>query len=219
MAALRALKAAPQPAERSRPVRAAARDHAQAHPDLAPHGGRYESILEAIGHTPLVAVPRMSPNPAVRIYAKLEFMNPTGSGEGPRRARPRGGPRDARRAGTGFDHPRADVGQHRDCPRDDRPSEGLPDRPRHARQRDPGAPPGRGPVRGGDASIHPVGSVRTGRSRSRRTSRGGTRASSCPTSTATRPTRGPTRRARVPRSWPTAPRWTRSSPVSGPAGR
>ena len=53
--------------------------HAQAHADLAPHGGRYESILDAIGHTPLVAIPRMSPNPAVRIYAKLEFMNPTGS--------------------------------------------------------------------------------------------------------------------------------------------
>jgi cysteine synthase B len=56
-----------------------AQAHAHAHEDLAPHGGRYESILEAIGHTPLVAVPRMSPSPAVRIYAKLEFMNPTGS--------------------------------------------------------------------------------------------------------------------------------------------
>jgi len=53
--------------------------HARAHEDLAPHGGRYESILDAIGHTPLVAVPRMSPNPNVRIYAKLEFLNPTGS--------------------------------------------------------------------------------------------------------------------------------------------
>jgi cysteine synthase B len=54
-------------------------DHAQAHAAMAPHGGRYESILEAIGHTPLVAVPRMSPNAAVRIYAKLEMVNPTGS--------------------------------------------------------------------------------------------------------------------------------------------
>jgi cysteine synthase B len=60
-------------------VGAHAHAHAQAHADLAPHGGRYESILDAIGHTPLVAIPRMSPNPAVRIYAKLEFMNPTGS--------------------------------------------------------------------------------------------------------------------------------------------
>ena len=40
---------------------------------------RFENLLEAIGHTPLVAVPRMSPSPAVRIYAKLEFLNPTGS--------------------------------------------------------------------------------------------------------------------------------------------
>jgi len=53
--------------------------HAGAHADLAPHGGRYENILDAIGHTPLVAIPRMSPNPAVKIYAKLEFLNPTGS--------------------------------------------------------------------------------------------------------------------------------------------
>ena len=41
--------------------------------------GRYESILDAIGHTPLVALRRMSPNPAVRIMAKLEAANPTGS--------------------------------------------------------------------------------------------------------------------------------------------
>ena len=40
---------------------------------------RHESILDSIGHTPLVAIPRMSPNPAVRIYAKLEMYNPTGS--------------------------------------------------------------------------------------------------------------------------------------------
>ncbi len=53
--------------------------HEQAHTDLAPHGGRYENILDAIGHTPLVAIPPMSPNPAVHIYAKLEFLNPSGS--------------------------------------------------------------------------------------------------------------------------------------------
>ena len=43
------------------------------------HAGRYADILEAIGHTPLVEIPRMSPNPAVRIFAKLEMLNPTGS--------------------------------------------------------------------------------------------------------------------------------------------
>jgi [CysO sulfur-carrier protein]-thiocarboxylate-dependent cysteine synthase len=53
--------------------------HAQAHEALERHGGRHESILDAIGHTPLVAIPRMSPNPRVRLYAKLEMYNPTGS--------------------------------------------------------------------------------------------------------------------------------------------
>ena len=54
-------------------------DHAHAHEALAPHGGRHDSILEAIGHTPLVEIPRMSPAASVRIYAKLEMANPTGS--------------------------------------------------------------------------------------------------------------------------------------------
>jgi cysteine synthase B len=53
--------------------------HFHDHDDLPRHGGRFESILDAIGYTPLVEVPRMSPNPAVRIYAKLEMLNPTGS--------------------------------------------------------------------------------------------------------------------------------------------
>jgi cysteine synthase len=43
------------------------------------HGGRYEDILDAIGHTPLVEISRMSPNPRVRLFAKLEMYNPTGS--------------------------------------------------------------------------------------------------------------------------------------------
>jgi [CysO sulfur-carrier protein]-thiocarboxylate-dependent cysteine synthase len=49
------------------------------HADAPPHGGRYASIVDAIGHTPLVEIPRMSPRPEVRIFAKLEFLNPTGS--------------------------------------------------------------------------------------------------------------------------------------------
>ena len=54
-------------------------EHAHAHAALTPHGGRYGDILEAIGHTPLVEIPRMSPKPSVRIFAKLEMLNPTGS--------------------------------------------------------------------------------------------------------------------------------------------
>ena len=39
----------------------------------------YNSILDAIGHTPLVRINSLNPNPAVQIYAKLEGFNPTGS--------------------------------------------------------------------------------------------------------------------------------------------
>ncbi len=49
------------------------------HEGTGPHGGRFPSIVDAIGHTPLVEIPRMCPNENVRLYAKLEFMNPTGS--------------------------------------------------------------------------------------------------------------------------------------------
>jgi [CysO sulfur-carrier protein]-thiocarboxylate-dependent cysteine synthase len=37
------------------------------------------SLLAAIGSTPLVELPRLSPKESVRIYAKLEGQNPTGS--------------------------------------------------------------------------------------------------------------------------------------------
>ena len=49
------------------------------HEELPRHGGRFDSILDAIGYTPLVEIPRMSPKPSVRIFAKLEMLNPTGS--------------------------------------------------------------------------------------------------------------------------------------------
>ena len=44
-----------------------------------PSGGQYADIVEAIGHTPLVELRRLSPKPGVRIWAKLESYNPTGS--------------------------------------------------------------------------------------------------------------------------------------------
>jgi len=40
---------------------------------------RFETVLGVIGDTPLVGVHALSPNPAVRIYAKLEGQNPGGS--------------------------------------------------------------------------------------------------------------------------------------------
>src|ERR1700758_4835777 len=40
---------------------------------------RYESLLDAVGGTPLIGLPRLSPGPEVRLWAKLEDRNPTGS--------------------------------------------------------------------------------------------------------------------------------------------
>jgi cysteine synthase B len=44
-----------------------------------PCGGRFTNVVESIGNTPLVELPRLSPKPGVRIWAKLEGHNPTGS--------------------------------------------------------------------------------------------------------------------------------------------
>ncbi len=40
---------------------------------------RYESLVDSVGHTPLVGLPRLSPSADVRLWAKLEDRNPTGS--------------------------------------------------------------------------------------------------------------------------------------------
>jgi cysteine synthase B len=40
---------------------------------------KHKSILDAIGGTPLVEVPKLSPAPEARIWVKLEGQNPTGS--------------------------------------------------------------------------------------------------------------------------------------------
>jgi cysteine synthase B len=40
---------------------------------------RYASLLDAFGDTPLVGCPRLSPSEDVRLWAKLEDRNPTGS--------------------------------------------------------------------------------------------------------------------------------------------
>jgi [CysO sulfur-carrier protein]-thiocarboxylate-dependent cysteine synthase len=40
---------------------------------------RHEDLVDAIGNTPLVGLPRLSPKPRVRLWAKLESHNPTGS--------------------------------------------------------------------------------------------------------------------------------------------
>lgn len=40
---------------------------------------RFDSLLDSVGHTPLVGLPRLSPSAEVRLWAKLEDRNPTGS--------------------------------------------------------------------------------------------------------------------------------------------
>ncbi len=40
---------------------------------------RFDSLLDSVGHTPLVGLPHLSPSADVRLWAKLEDRNPTGS--------------------------------------------------------------------------------------------------------------------------------------------
>ena len=40
---------------------------------------RYDNLLQSLGNTPLVGLPRLSPSPQARLWAKLEDRNPTGS--------------------------------------------------------------------------------------------------------------------------------------------
>ena len=37
------------------------------------------AALSAVGNTPLIELPRMAPHEGVKIFAKLEEQNPTGS--------------------------------------------------------------------------------------------------------------------------------------------
>jgi cysteine synthase B len=40
---------------------------------------RYDCLLDSVGGTPLIGLPRLSPGPTTRLWAKLEDKNPTGS--------------------------------------------------------------------------------------------------------------------------------------------
>lgn len=40
---------------------------------------RFDSLIDSVGGTPLVGLPNLSPTPEVRLWAKLEDQNPTGS--------------------------------------------------------------------------------------------------------------------------------------------
>ena len=40
---------------------------------------RFDSLVDSVGHTPMVGLPKLSPSADVRLWAKLEDRNPTGS--------------------------------------------------------------------------------------------------------------------------------------------
>jgi len=40
---------------------------------------RYASLADSVGHTPLIGLPHLSPSNSVRLWAKMEDRNPTGS--------------------------------------------------------------------------------------------------------------------------------------------
>jgi cysteine synthase len=48
-------------------------------PKVRPIGMLYKDLIDAIGNTPLVEMPSFSPKGSVRLFAKLEGNNPTGS--------------------------------------------------------------------------------------------------------------------------------------------
>ena len=90
-----------------------------------PCGGRYGDIVQAIGNTPLIELPSLSPKPGVHIWAKLESHNPTGSVKD-RVARAL--IEDAEEKGAiapGPDDPRTDVRQHGHLAGDDRSRKGY----------------------------------------------------------------------------------------------
>ena len=93
---------------------------------------RYDSLLEALGDTPLVGLRRLSPRwddsdgePHVRLWAKLEDRNPTGSIKDRPALRMIEACRARRVARAGRHDPGADQWQHRHLAGDGRPAQGL----------------------------------------------------------------------------------------------
>ena len=87
---------------------------------------RFDTLLDSVGGTPLVGLPRLSPSPDVRLWAKLEDRNPTGSiKDRPALAMIEQAEKDGA-APAGLHHPRADQRQHRHLAGDGRQAQGLP---------------------------------------------------------------------------------------------
>ena len=83
---------------------------------------RHDDVLGLIGNTPLVGVHQLSPNPDVRIFAKLEGQNPGGSSKDRIALRMVQLAEEEGILPPGRHDPRAVVGQHRHRPRAGRAS-------------------------------------------------------------------------------------------------
>ena len=124
---------------------------------------RYDDLLSSVGNTPLVGLPRLSPSPDVRLWAKLEDRNPTGSikdraalamiehAEKDGSLRP------------GLHDPRADQRQHRHLAGDGRAAAWLPPGLRDAGEHLRGAPPAAAHVGRGDRVLAGGGRLQRGR--------------------------------------------------------
>ncbi len=184
-----------------------------------PCGGRYGDIVQSIGNTPLIELPHLSPKPGVRIWAKLESRNPTGSVKDRvakaliEDAEEKG--RDRARA----DDPRTDIGQHGHLAGNDLLAEGLQAEGRDAGERHPRAHAAAEDVWRGDPLLRGLARLQRRRRKGPADGRRRTPRSTCPTNTATKPTRTPTTTARRWRSSKSSTRSALSSLVSAPAAR
>ena len=179
---------------------------------------RYEILLDSLGHTPLVGLPRLSPSADVRLWAKLEDRNPTGSvkdraaffmveqAEKEGLLRPGSVILEPTSGNTGISL--AMVAKLR----------GYRLIVRHAGEHQRGAPPAAADVRRARSSPRPPRAAPTRRSGWPSSSPPSTPTGSCSTSTATRPTPARTTRRPARRSWPTCPRSPTSSPAWAPPG-
>ena len=102
---------------------------------------RFDNLLDSVGGTPLVGLPRLSPSPDVRLWAKLEDRNPTGSiKDRPALKMVEQAEKDGLLR-PGLHDPRADQRQHRHLAGDGRQAQGLPPRLRDAGEHLRGAAP------------------------------------------------------------------------------
>ena len=117
----------------------------EAEPVFAPP--RPTAPCRTVGGTPLVELTRLSPAPGVRLYAKLEWFNPTGSVKDRVACAMLDAATRGRRALAGPPHPRAVQRQHRHRARDAGPPARLRRLDRDARRLDARARAADAPVR------------------------------------------------------------------------